>query len=141
MKLAQLHRAFWNKSVSSGIIKLHCQEIGVLGFFYSQSRPVEQLDFTNKDVIRYYQAKSRKAGYPLTAGFSIEHDVDFIPYQEIFESHSQAQILYSFPEINLEIENNQGDWAWRSLEGAYENFDNSIPRIEYKRCDSLICVN
>lgn len=139
MKLAQIHRAFWNKSVGLGIIKLHCEEIGVLGFFYRQGVPIEQVDFTNQDVIRYYQAKSRKAGYPLTAGFSVDTDVDMVVYEKMISSSNQ--VFLSFPEIELEIENHQGIWSWRSLDGIFETFDDSIPKIEYKRCDSLICTN
>ncbi|MCC5634638.1 hypothetical protein LC593_02005 [Nostoc sp. CHAB 5844] len=132
MKTGQLHRAWWNYEQNIGIAKIHYPIVGVLAFTFEHGIPKINVNFTNEDEVKYYRQQYKKKGVPLTIGVQIDRDVDMI---QVIEDGDIIQI----PEQNLEIQVNGDIRQFRPTSGKWEIID--APIIEFKRCDSLICVS
>ncbi len=133
MEIAQFHRAYWHYASNSGIAKLHCESLSIVGFIFECGVPRTDIDFLSSDEVSYCRQVYKKSGRPLTLGVQIDRDKDLIRVVKDEES-------FVFPEINLAIKIFKKNRYFRHLQGEWIKFRNDSV-IEYQRCDSLICVN
>lgn len=134
METAQFHRAFWHYQTNTGIGKIHDQRLGIIAFVFEDGIPKFDTNFLDEDEINYYRNKYNKVGRFLSIGVQIDRDVDIVPVRKTGD-------YLVFAELNLEIRmtsdsryfRHGGSEEWVLVENA--------PLVEYKRCDSLICVS
>ncbi|HYW17701.1 MAG TPA: hypothetical protein VE956_00055 [Nodularia sp. (in: cyanobacteria)] len=132
MKTAQIHRAYWSYENNLGIAKIHHPNLGIFAMLFENNTPVINVNFLEKEQFTYYYQQYRKAGVKLSLGVQIDRDVDVI---RVFE----AENLFRFPEISLEVKLENNARYFRPLDGEWQQFEDD-KFVEYKPCKSLIDV-
>ena len=133
METAQFHRAFWHYQTNTGIGKIHYQQLGVIAFVFEDEIPKFDTNFLDEDEINYYRNKYNKVGRFLSIGVQIDRDVDIVHVIKTGDS-------LVFEELNLEIRITSDSRYFRALGSEEWILIENALFVEYKRCDSLICV-
>lgn len=137
METAQFHRAYWHASSNTGIGKIHYEPLGVIAFIFENGVPQFDTNLLDADEMSYYRQEYRKSGRTLDIGVQINRDVDLIRVST--EESNFNENIFKFEGLGLEIKTNgklryylQTDGKWALIKA---------PFVEYKRCDSLICIS
>ncbi len=134
MEVAQFHRAFWDYKSNTGIGKIHYQALGIIAFVFEDEIPKFDTNFLDDDEVNYYRNKYKKADRILSIGVQIDRDVDLVHVRK-------AGDYFVFEELNLEIRLESPSRYFRATGNQEWILIENAPLVEYKRCDSLICVS
>lgn len=137
METAQFHRAYWHYPTSTGIGKIHHEPLGVLAFVFENGIPMHDANFLDANEMAYYRQEYRKVGRILAICVQLNRDVELV--RVITEENHLDDQTFKFAQLNLEIKLNNKLRYYRQPDGKWALIN--VPFVEYKRCDSLICIS